>query len=87
MKHGKKKEKKKRKGKEKEKKIKEKRKEKKRKRIRKLTGNYDQRRGEWMPQISFETFDRCPKSTLKRHTDKSYKNMSHQELRDPKDIP
>jgi hypothetical protein len=28
-----------------------------------------------------------PKSTLKRHTNKSYENSSHQELRDPKDVP
>jgi hypothetical protein len=28
-----------------------------------------------------------PKSTPKRHTNKSYKNSSHQELRDPKDVP
>jgi hypothetical protein len=28
-----------------------------------------------------------PKSTPKRHTNKSYENSSHQELRDPKDVP
>jgi hypothetical protein len=28
-----------------------------------------------------------PKSTPKRHTNKCYENSSHQELRDPKDIP
>jgi hypothetical protein len=43
--------------------------------------------GEWEPQISFETFDRCPKINPKRHTNKSYENSSHQELRDPKDVP
>jgi hypothetical protein len=40
--------------------------------------------GEWELQISFETFDHCPKINPKRHTNKSYKNSSHQELRDPK---
>jgi hypothetical protein len=45
------------------------------------------RGGEWKPQISFETFDRCPKIIPKRHTNKSYENSSHQELRDPKDVP
>jgi hypothetical protein len=43
--------------------------------------------GEWEPQISFETLDRCPKINPKRHTNKSYKNSSHQESRDPKDVP
>jgi hypothetical protein len=28
-----------------------------------------------------------PKSTPKRHTNKSYENSSHQELRNPKDVP
>jgi hypothetical protein len=41
----------------------------------------------WEPQISFETFDRCPKINPKRHTNKCYENSSHQELRDPKDVP
>jgi hypothetical protein len=43
--------------------------------------------GDWEPQISFETFDRCPKINPKRHTNKSDENSSHQELRDPKDVP
>jgi hypothetical protein len=42
---------------------------------------------EWEPQISFETFDHYPKINPKRHTNKSYKNTIHRELKDPRDVP
>jgi hypothetical protein len=51
------------------------------------TGNGDQRG--WMGASNFFRNFRplSQNQPPKRHTDKSYKNTSHQELRDPKDVP
>jgi hypothetical protein len=51
------------------------------------TKNGDQRRVNGSLKFLSKLSTAVPKSIPKRHTNKSYKNMSHQESRDPREVP
>jgi hypothetical protein len=48
------------------------------------TGNGDQRGVNGSLKFLLKLLTTVPKSTSKRYTNKSYKNTSHQELREPR---